>query len=158
MVVSLVIGLPEMEVIALLGLLGIASVSAWTSASLWQRQRAVERELDALYDAVHALQGETPAERPWDEVPPTGARATVTGSLPSLWGWEEHEPEPFPSSRYAAEAAAVAEQLRQSSPAALRQLLQGSLDLSRPGLGVGPDRVGEDGRAGGWSWPEAMER
>ncbi|WP_448575680.1 transmembrane sensory transduction histidine kinase for metal resistance [Thermomicrobium sp.] len=43
-------GLVEMQVVALIGLLAIASLAAWSSAALWQRQRKLEelvRELAA---------------------------------------------------------------------------------------------------------------
>ncbi len=48
-------GLLEMQVIALIGLLGIASLAAWSSAVLWRRQRALEEALSSLALQVAAL-------------------------------------------------------------------------------------------------------
>ena len=47
-------GLPEMQVIALIGLLGIASLAAWNSAILWRRQRALEQVLADLLSRLTA--------------------------------------------------------------------------------------------------------
>ncbi len=48
-------GLPEMQVIALIGLLGIASLAAWSSAVLWRRQRALEEALSTLARQIAPL-------------------------------------------------------------------------------------------------------
>lgn len=41
-------GLAEMQLVALVGLLAIASLAAWSSASLWHRQRVLERAVAEL--------------------------------------------------------------------------------------------------------------
>lgn len=41
-------GLAEMQIVALLGLLAIASLAAWSSATLWHRQRVLERAVAEL--------------------------------------------------------------------------------------------------------------
>ncbi|MDW8059385.1 MAG: transmembrane sensory transduction histidine kinase for metal resistance [Thermomicrobium sp.] len=51
-------GLPEMQVIALLGLLAIASLAAWSSAVLWRRQRQLEEALAEVARRVEHVTGE----------------------------------------------------------------------------------------------------
>jgi type II secretory pathway pseudopilin PulG len=41
-------GLMEMQVVALIGLLAIASLAAWSSATLWRRQRKLEELVSEL--------------------------------------------------------------------------------------------------------------
>ncbi|MCS7051435.1 MAG: transmembrane sensory transduction histidine kinase for metal resistance [Thermomicrobium sp.] len=52
--------LMDMLVVALVGLLGIASLAAWSSAVLWRRQRALERVVAGL---VARLEGPAAGDR-----------------------------------------------------------------------------------------------
>ncbi|MCX2727956.1 transmembrane sensory transduction histidine kinase for metal resistance [Thermomicrobium sp. 4228-Ro] len=66
-------GLPEMQLIALIGLLGIASLAAWNSAILWRRQRALEEALADLAERVAAWEHAEPpiaSDRESDEPAP----------------------------------------------------------------------------------------
>lgn len=51
-------GLVEMQVVALIGLLAIASLAAWSSATLWQRQRKLEELVSELAASLGQRSGE----------------------------------------------------------------------------------------------------
>ncbi|MCS7256476.1 MAG: transmembrane sensory transduction histidine kinase for metal resistance [Thermomicrobium sp.] len=95
-------GLPEMQVVALIGLLGIASLAAWNSAILWRRQRALE---EALVDLVERLGLQEPVQSP--------------GQL------EHEESEPTP------QIAHLVELLKAADRSALDELLHPPFDLPR---------------------------
>lgn len=72
--------LADMEVVALIGLLGIASLAAWTSAALWRRQRLLEQELAALAERLESQQTEAPRE-PEAAEDPSAALAELVAAL-----------------------------------------------------------------------------
>ncbi len=148
MIAPLFVGLPEMEAIALIGLLAIASVAAWTSAALWQRQRAIERDFSLLYEQFQALQPGDPAAQGWDDERLPNLQALAHGSPPGLWAAGSDSVADLASSGSFTEASAVADQLLQSSPESLRRLLRGSLDLSQPAIFASTDGAGNGGYAG----------
>ncbi len=55
-------GLAEMQIVALLGLLAIASLAAWSSASLWHRQRVLERAVAELATRLESGDGKDRGE------------------------------------------------------------------------------------------------
>ncbi|MFN3336933.1 MAG: transmembrane sensory transduction histidine kinase for metal resistance [Thermomicrobium sp.] len=59
-------GLAEMQVVALIGLLAIASLAAWSSATLWHRQRVLERAVAELATRLEGGDGQE-SERTGDE-------------------------------------------------------------------------------------------
>lgn len=144
----LFVGLPEMEAIALIGLLAIASVAAWTSAALWQRQRAIERDFSLLYERLQALQPGDPVAQSWDDERLPNLQALAHGSQPAPWAMETDTVAGLASAGSFADASAVADQLLQSSPESLRRLLRGSLDLSQPAIFASTDGAGNGGYAG----------
>lgn len=149
MIAPLFVGLPEMEAIALIGLLAIASVAAWTTAALWQRQRAIERDFNLLYERLQALQpGDPSAHSPsWDDERLPNLQALALGSPPGLWASGSDSVAGLASSGSFPEASAVADQLLQSSPESLRRLLHGSLDLSQPTIFASTDGADNGGYA-----------
>ena len=150
MILPLFVGLPEMEAIALIGLLGIASVAAWTSATLWQRQRAIERDFSLLYEQLQTLRPGDPAALAldWDDDRLPSLEGLAHGSPPGLWAAGSDSVAGLASSGPFAEASAVADQLLQSSPESLRRLLRGSLDLSQPAIYASSGEAGNGGYAG----------
>jgi len=55
-------GLAEMQIVALLGLLAIASLAAWSSATLWHRQRVLERAVAELATRLESGDGQDRGE------------------------------------------------------------------------------------------------
>jgi len=140
----LVLGLPQMEALALIGLLGIASVAAWTSATLWQRQRAIEREVSLLSEQVRVLQSSDLALGSWHDTSPPSF-SPLAGHLESaspetrtpMSGEHEH-------SVHWQAALHVADQLLQTSPEGLRRVLRSSLDLNHPAIRASTTEGGQD--------------
>lgn len=158
MTAMLFVGLPEMEAIALIGLLGIASVAAWTSATLWQRQRAIERDVTLLYEHLRILEPGEPVVETWDDVRLPSLPTFAESAQPASWDTSSAVPPAGTASAHSAEVAAVADQLLQSSPEALRRMLAGSLDLSRSAIFASTEEDGHDGYARGPWRPGDRER
>ncbi len=55
-------GLAEMQVLALVGLLVIASLAAWSSATLWHRQRMLEQAVTELASRLESIDDQDDAE------------------------------------------------------------------------------------------------
>ncbi len=158
MTAILFVGLPEMEAIALIGLLGIASVAAWTSATLWQRQRAIERDVTLLYEHLRALEPGSPVVETWDDVRLPSLSTFAESVQPASWDPSSAVPPGGTVSAHSAEVAEVADQLLQSSPEALRRMLAGSLNLSQPAIFTSTEEDGHDGYARGPWRPADLER
>jgi Tfp pilus assembly protein PilE len=60
-------GLPEMQVVALVGLLAIATAAVWSSATLWRRQRLLEAALAELAAQLARPQEQAATAEPEDE-------------------------------------------------------------------------------------------
>jgi hypothetical protein len=129
-----VIGLPHMEALALIGLLAIASVAAWTSASLWQRQRTLERELSLLSEQVRLLYPSETASGTWDDTSPSSLSFVARHAQPASPETVTAVAGEGENSVQATVASYVADQLLQASPESLRRLLRASLDLNQPAI------------------------
>ena len=54
----MLISIPHLELLGIIGCIGIASVAAWSSAAVNMRMRMLERDIDDLYDDIRAVREE----------------------------------------------------------------------------------------------------
>jgi hypothetical protein len=110
--------LPNLELLGMIGALGVASVAAWSSANLNMRLRLMERDIDELHDEMQVVRRRSSAQLQMaqreEPAPFAPAPAWQPAAAHSLW---EPTPAPVFQPLYAHYADSAANQPRADWPA-----------------------------------------